>query len=42
MTKIISIIRNYRIREVEHLQILIFWMTLIAASISLFYLIWKL
>jgi hypothetical protein len=42
MTRIITLIKNYRIRDVEHLQILIFWITLTLASLSLFILIWSL
>ena len=36
MTRLINIIRNYRIREVADLQVLIFWVTLVTASVVMF------
>ena len=42
MTRLIQLIRTYKVRDIAQLQMIVFWVTLIVSSAMIFYLIWKL
>ncbi len=41
MSRIITLLKNYRITDVSQIQLITFWITFAFFGVVLFYMIWK-